>query len=310
MRVLITGISGFVGAYLSDYLKKQDRYEVFGISASIESDKDKVRIFKCDLLNEAKVFEIVEKVRPEYIFNLAALSSPRKSFDEPGKTIGNNVNSQLNILEAVRKLNLKTRILIVSSADIYGIVPTERLPIDEVNLLNPTNPYAVSKATQDLLGLQYFNSFGMDIIRVRPFNHTGPGQSDLFVIPAFCKRIFQAKKEGKKTIKVGNLNAKRDFTDVRDIVKAYVLALEKGVTGDVYNLGSGVSVSMQEVVNKLIELTGGGIETETDKSLFLPIDNPELVCDYSKFANLTGWKPEIPFDKTLSDTLDYWKDQV
>lgn len=306
MRVLITGISGFVGTYLSDYLKQQGNYEIFGISTSIESEEDKVKIFKCDLLDQTKILEIIEKIKPEYIFNLAALSSPRKSFDEPGKTIGNNVNSQLNILEAVRKLDIKTRILIVSSADIYGIVPAENLPIDEENPINPTNPYAVSKATQDLLGLQYFNSFGMDIVRVRPFNHTGPGQSDLFVIPAFCKRIAQAKKENKKTIKVGNLNAKRDFTDVRDIIKAYVLALEKGKAGDVYNLGSGISVSMQEVVNKLIALAGGVIETEVDESLLLPVDNPELVCDYSKFAGLTGWRPEIPLDKTLSDTLDYW----
>lgn len=309
-KVFITGVSGFAGAYLAEHLKKIGNYEIFGISQS-NSSVDDIKIFQGDLLDTDRISEIIAEVKPDYIYHLAALSSPRKSFDEPEKTITNNLNAELNLLQAVRNTSLReARILIVSSADIYGEVEEEYLPINENTPLNPTNPYSVSKVAQDLLALSFFKSFGLQIIRVRPFNHTGPRQTDAFVIPAFCKRIMATKKTGENFIKVGNLKARRDFTDVRDMVSAYVLAVEKGEPGEVYNLGSGVSRSMEEIVDELITLAGGGIRKEVDKSLFLPIDNPNLVCDFSKFNKLTGWQPNIPFKQTLSDTLDYWSGQL
>lgn len=317
MKTLITGISGFAGGYLSEYLAENKDYEIHGISLKGDSSslppliRDRVKIHQANLLDSQKVEDIISEIKPDFIYHLAALSSPRKSFDEPQITISNNVNSEISILEAVKNLNLKeTRILIVSSADIYGTVSEKYLPINEETPLNPTNPYSVSKITQDFLGLMYSNAFGTKVIRVRPFNHTGPKQTDLFVIPAFCRRIVAAKKDGTNIIKVGNLKAKRDFTDVRDMVRAYVLAIEKGLAGEVYNLGSGVSYSMEEIVDKLIAYAGGGVKKEVDKSLFLPADNPNLVCDYSKFSELTRWKPEISLDKTLKDTLDYWRNLI
>jgi len=175
----------------------------------------------------------------------------------------------------------------------------------------PTNPYAVSKIAQDFLGLQYFLSYGLKIVRVRPFNHIGPRQSPRFVVPSFAKQIAEIEKGKKENIlHVGNLSSRRDFTDVRDMVAAYLLSLEKGDLGDVYNIGSGVSRQISKMLDMLLSLSSKKIDVEIDKSLFRPKDDPELVCDKSKFTKQTGWEPKIEIEKTLKDTLDYYRNIV
>ena len=238
MKALITGVSGFAGTFLADHLIGKG-IEVVGIynnEASVSNlgtIKDKIDLFKLDLSDRVSLYDFIKQNKLDYIFHLAALTSPSDSFDDPYTTIENNIKSELNILEALRKLNITdTKVLIISSAEIYGLVDVKDLPIDENAKLNPTNPYAVSKIAQDFLGLQYHLAHGLKIIRARPFNHIGPRQGDKFVVSAFAKKIAEIEKEKREPIlTVGNLKSKRDFTDVRDMVRAYLLSLEKGQVG-------------------------------------------------------------------------------
>ena len=313
-KAFITGVSGFAGSYLSEHLLKKG-YAVSGTYLNEESlkvlpNKDKLRLHGLNLLDEDKTLGLIESERPDYLFHLAALISPKASFDNPKETFVNNICAEINILEAVKKCGLQTRILIVSSGEVYGLVSKKDLPIDEETPYNPTNPYAVSKLSQDFLGLQYFLSHKLKVIRVRPFNHSGPRQSSAFVISAFAKGIAEIEKGKRKVLNVGNIKSKRDFSDVRDMVKAYALAIEKGKEGQVYNLGGGKSFAISQVLEMLINLSHVKIEVREDPALMAPSDNPELVCDYSKFSKLTGWIPKIPIEKTLKDTLDYWREIV
>ncbi|MEK7502748.1 MAG: GDP-mannose 4,6-dehydratase [Patescibacteria group bacterium] len=317
-NILITGISGFAGSFLAEYLVSRNKGKISGTYleeaslGNIQNVKTKVNLFKLNLTEEKKVFDIVLETKPDFIFHLAALTSPKASFDNPFETIQNNVKAQLNLLEAVRKLKLlNTRILVISSAEVYGIVEKKDLPIDEDTKFIPASPYAVSKITQDFLALQYFLSYDIKIIRIRPFNHIGPRQSPNFVVSAFAKKIAEIEK-GKtdNTFFVGNLDSKRDFTDVRDMVTAYSLAIEKGEAGEVYNIGSGKSYAISQILDKMLSLSKTKIKVRVDESLFRPSDNPDLLCDRSKFTNLTGWEPEIPIDRTLKDTLDYWRNII
>ena len=314
-KALITGISGFAGSYLSENLVSSG-YQVSGSYLTDDSlknlpNKDKVSLHKVNLLDEGAVEELLGKEKPEYIFHLAALTSPKNSFDDPKNTFVNNVSAQINLLESVCKNKLTdSRILIVSSAEVYGLVPKDDLPIDEDTKFNPANPYAVSKLAQDFLGLQYFHSYKLNIVRVRPFNHVGPRQSPDFVVSALAKRIAEIEKGRENVMKVGNLTSKRDFTDVSDMVEAYRLALEKGEAGQVYNLGSGKSFEISEILDKLLSFSKVKIITEEDQSLMRPSDNPDLVCDARKFEKLTGWKAQIPIEKTLENTLNYWRNNL
>ncbi len=312
-KVLITGITGFAGNYLSDYLLKQNKFEVSGTylndkSLSNLDNKDWIRLHQLNLMDADSTFKLIEYEKPDYLFHLAALPSAKKSYSNPGETFMNNVLSEINLLEAIRVNNLiESKILIISSAEVYGLVTSEDLPIDESTPFNPTSPYSVSKLAQDFLGLQYFNSHKLNIVRVRPFNHVGPKQPPHFVVSAFANKIALIEKGKESVMSVGNLEAKRDFTDVRDMVRAYLLALEKGKSGDVYNLGSGTSHKISEILDILKGMSTTEIKIEQDPSLMRPSDDPELLCDPSKFENLTGWKPEIPIEKTLEDTLEYFR---
>lgn len=314
-KILITGITGFAGSFLAEHLLFSKENTVYGISSSKENSeiisflKDRVEIDIADLKDEGKVYEIVKRIKPNYIFHLAALAFPATSFNNPLETIINNVSAQVNILEAVKKLDLLScRVLVVSSADIYGFVDRKNIPISEETPLKPNNPYAVSKVTQDFLGLQYFLSHKLQIVRVRPFNHIGPRQSTNISISSFAKRIAEIEKGIiKPVLRVGNLDTKRDLTDVRDMVYAYVLALEKGVAGEVYNIGSGISYRIGEILDMLLSFSKADIKIEIDKALFRPSDIPELKCNTGKFESLSGWKPKITIEKTIRDTLDYWR---
>ena len=317
-NILITGISGFAGSFLAEYLVLQNKGKISGTYLeeqslkNVEKIKTRINLFKLNLTNEKKVLNIVKEVKPDFVFHLAALTSPKESFDNPFETIENNVKAELNLLEAVRKLKqLNTRILVISSAEVYGIVEKKDLPIDEDTKLMPASPYAVSKITQDFLALQYFLSYSIKTIRVRPFNHIGPRQTPYFVVSAFAKKIAEIEKgKADNILFVVNLDSKRDFTDVRDMVAAYSLAIEKGEGGEVYNIGSGKSYTISQILDKMLSLSKTKIKIRVDESLLRPSDNPDLVCDRTKFTNLAGWKPEILIDKTLKDTLDYWRNII
>lgn len=312
-KVLITGITGFAGNYLSDFLLKQNKFEVGGTYHNDKSlanldNKDSLKLYKVDLLDSDATDKLIQYEKPEYLFHLAALTSAKRSFSDPKETFVNNVSGQINLLESIVKSgHTDTKILIVSSAEVYGLVKPEDLPIDEQTPFNPTNPYSVSKLAQDFLGLQYFNSNNLNIVRVRPFNHVGPRQAPHFVVSSFANKIALIEKGKASVMTVGNLEAKRDFTDVRDMVRAYLLAIEKGNSGDVYNLGSGKSHKISEILEIMINMSKTEIKVEKDPSLIRPSDDPELLCDPSKFENLTGWRPEIPIEKTLEDTLEYFR---
>jgi len=317
-KVLITGITGFAGSYLAEYLLLTKKYDISGTYLfeksldNIENSKDKLNLIKADLSEEKSVFKIIKDVSPSIIFHLAALTSPADSFNNPIQTLTNNISLQVNLLEAIRKYNLlNTKILITSSADIYGLVKKENLPIDEQTPLIPTSPYSVSKIAQDFLGLTYFLSYNLKIVRVRPFNHIGPRQSPNFVISSFAKQIAEIEK-GKRDpiLHVGNLEAKRDFTNVKDMVRAYDLAIEKGKYGEVYNIGSGISYRISDILNKLVSMSSAKIKIERDEALLRPSDNPDLVCNADKFMKLTGWKPLFSIEATLKDTLDYWRNII
>lgn len=314
-KVFVTGVTGFAGSFLAEHLLSLGNFAIKGTYLTeeslslISSIKEKIELIKLNLLDDAKVNLLIGEYKPDIVFHLAALASPADSFQNPVATITNNVTTQINLLEAIQKNKLlNTKILVVSSADVYGIVDKKDLPIDEETKFRPTNTYSVSKITQDFLGFQYFLSYGLKIIRVRPFNHIGPRQSPKFVVASFAKQIAEIEAgKTKPSIFVGNLSAKRDFTDVRDMVKAYVLAIEKGAIGDVYNIGSGSSYRISEVLDKLLSLSKQQIEIKIDKSRFRPSDEQELICDKKKFTDMTRWEPKIPLETTLKDTLDYWR---
>lgn len=315
-KVFITGISGFAGGHLARYFCENTNFNVSGTYLeakldNLKSIKDNVELHQIDLTDRDGVTRLLQQVKPDHVYHLAALASPADSFRNPVQTITNNVAVQVNLLEAVRTLEEPVRVLIVSSADVYGAVLERDLPINEETRFAPTNPYAVSKITQDFLGLQYFLSYKLAIIRVRPFNHIGPGQSPHFVVASFAKKIAEIEAGKRKPIlEVGNLHAKRDFTDVRDIVKGYGLVMEKGIPGEVYNMGSGVSYEISDILDKLLSFSKIKIKVVIDESLIRPIDTPDLVCDSRKFREATGWMPMLTLDITLRDTLDYWRELV
>lgn len=314
-KVLITGISGFAGSFLASHLLKKNDYEIYGTYLSDNSlqnladSRDKLTLRKLDLNDSDKVASLVQDVKPDWVFHLAALPSPAESFKNPAGFLTNNITAEVNILEALRTNDLtNSRMLIVASAEVYGLVDSSDLPVDEETKFRPISPYGVSKIAQDLLGLQYVLSYDMDIVRVRPFNHLGPRLSPQFAPSAFAKKIVEIETGKEKPIlTVGNLEAKRDYTDVRDVVVGYELLLEKGKKGDVYNLGSGKSHKMSEILSTLLSFSKAKIEIKVDKSLLRPNDIPEFVCDHTKITRELGWEPTIPINQSLKDTLDYWR---
>lgn len=315
MRVLVTGITGFAGSHLADLCLDKKDVDLWGIirwrsrTENIEHIWDKLKLLECDLRDATSTRDVIEEVKPDFIFHLAAQSFVPTSWKAPSESLITNMIGQLNVFEAVRKSNLSCRIQIACSSEEYGMVRPEEIPIKESNPLRPLSPYAVSKVGQDMLGYQYYMSYKMDIVRTRGFNHTGPRRGPVFVCSDFAKQLVDIEKGLKKpVISVGNLEARRDFTDVRDTVRGYWLALEKGKAGAVYNICSGMSYSIQEILDKLIELSGVEVKVEVDQKRLRPSDVPLLQGDNSVFRKDTGWKPEIPMEKTLSDLIQFWRE--
>lgn len=312
-KVLITGISGFAGSHLAEYCLSKGA-KVFGTirwrsrMENIDHIKDKLHLLDCDIRDASSVSSMLAEIRPDYIFHLAAQSFVPTSWKAPAETLTTNIIGEVNIFEAVRELKLNPRIQLACSSEEYGLVYENEIPIKETNPLRPLSPYGVSKVAQDLLGYQYHQSYEMHIVRTRAFNHEGPRRGEVFVISNFAKQIAMIEKGlCEPVIKVGNLEAYRDFTDVRDVAKAYWLALEKGEPGDVYNIASGKAVKIRDMLNMLLEMSRVKVKIEQDSSRMRPSDVLILLGDSTKFREKTGWQPEIPFEKTLKDTLDYWR---
>jgi GDP-4-dehydro-6-deoxy-D-mannose reductase len=318
MRVLITGITGFAGSHLAEYiLAEHPGVEVYGLvrwrsrTENIEAVRGRVVLKEGDLKDLASLRAVLDQVRPDRIFHLAAQSFVPSSWKLPAETFAINALGQINLFEAALSLKLAPRIQIAGSSEEYGHVNPDEVPMKETNPLRPLSPYAVSKVAQDLLAYQYFKSYGLPAIRTRGFNHTGPRRGDVFVTSNFAQQIVEVEK-GKRepVIRVGNLEAKRDFSDVRDIVRAYWLAAERGEPGDVYNIGSGRAYAMREVLETLLGKSKVKVRVEVDPERLRPSDVPILLADASKFRKLTGWEPRIPFEKTMADLLDYWRGRV
>ena len=317
MRVLVTGITGFAGSHLVDYMldEKKD-VEIIGIqrwrsrTENIEHFVGKVRMFECDLRDASSVRDVLEEARPDWIFHLAAQSFVPTSWIAPTESLVTNVIGQLNIFEAVKKLHIMPRIQLACSSEEYGMVHENELPIRETNPFRPLSPYAVSKVGQDMLGYQYFMSYKLPVIRTRGFNHEGPRRGPVFVCSDFAKQIADIEKGLRPpVIRVGNLDARRDFTDVRDVVRAYWLALEKGESGEVYNICSGRAWTIRQMLDLLLGMTKAKVKVEQDPARMRPSDVPVLVGDAGKFKKVTGWEPKIPFEQTLRDLLQYWRDR-
>ena len=315
MRALITGAGGFVGGHLCDYLLVHTDWQLLGVvypqPVEAQPAAPCLRLVHADLRDPATVKALMEDAQPDFVFHLAAQTFVPTSFADPWDTLENNIRSQLNLLEAVRQAGRGTRILVVGSNEEYGTPAPGELPQTEDSPLRPNNPYAVSKVAQDVLGLQYFLAYGVPVVRVRPFNHTGPGQSPNFVVPAFASQIARIEAGLQEPVmQVGNLEAARDFSDARDIVRGYYLAVTQGEPGEVYNLAAGRARTVQEVLDTLLSYSRAEIRVERDPARYRPVDVPVVYGSAEKLHRRTGWQPEIPLEQTLRDTLEYWRAQV
>ena len=308
-KALIIGAAGFVGGYLIDFAAESMRWEVIATKLSSENLSTKyAKVFDLDIMNIDDVNSLIARQHPDYIFHLAAQSSVALSWIKPDLTVDVNIKGSLHILEAVRKLNYKPRLLMVGSGEEYGYVKKEELPIREDNVIRPGNIYAITKACQNMLGNIYSKAYGMDIIMVRAFNHIGPGQSELFVVSDFCKQVVECEKGLRvPVIKVGNLDAKRDFTDVRDIVRAYVMLMKYGESGEIYNVGSGRCVPIHDILEKIIDNATVPIQVEVDEQRLRPNDIPIIQADVDKLCRTIGWNPQISLNDTICDMLEYWR---
>ena len=316
-RALITGITGFAGSHLAELLLLE-KVEVHGIqrwrskSDNISHIKNDVFFHEADLLDAHSLYKVIDEVRPNYIFHLAAQSYVQSSWSSPSNTLEVNIIGTVHLFEALKKSQMTdTVIQIACSSEEYGKVKKDELPIKETNPLRPLSPYAVSKIAMDYLGYQYYESYGIKVIRTRGFNHTGPRRGDVFAESTFAKQIAEIEKGIKNPIvEVGNLDAVRDYTDVRDMVRAYYIAVQKCKPGKEYNIATGRGWKIQQVLDILLSMSKVRIKVVKDESRMRPSDVEVLIGDATIFRKETGWKPEIPFEKTLKDLLNYWRERV
>ena len=314
-KALITGITGFAGSHLADHLLSQGM-EVYGTARwrskldNIEHIKADIHLLTADMRDGHSLEVVLNESKPDYIFHLAAQSFVPMSWRAPADTMETNLIGTIHLFEAVRKLNISPKIQFAGSSEEYGFVYPNEIPITEENPLRPISPYGVSKVAADKLSYQYHMSYGLHIVVTRGFNHTGPRRGDVFVTSDFAKQIAEIEKGREPIIYVGNLEARRDFTDVRDMVKGYLLAVEKGQPGEAYNICSGKSMKISELLNLLISMTDKAIEVRQEPNRMRPSDVDVLQGDCSKFKKQTGWKQTIPFEKTMEDLLNYWRERV
>lgn len=295
MRAFVTGGMGFVGTWLRAHLEEQGD-EVVAPHGGF------------DVTDPSVVRRAMAEARPEAVYHVAGLAHVGRSWEEPEEFFRVNAEGTLNVVQAARRCEPVPKVLLVSSAEVYGNVAPAQLPLSEDNPLRPVSPYAASKAAAELVGLQAFLGHGVPVIRARPFNHAGPGQASTFVVPALAARIIEAQREGSGVLRVGNLSPRRDITDVRDVVRAYRLLVERGEPGEVYNVCSGRDVAIEQLVRRMLALAGADLELEPDPDLLRPADVPVLRGDRLRLRTATGWEPEIPLDDTLRAVLDSLRD--
>ncbi len=326
MRALVIGAAGFVGAYLLRHLQQELGYTVAATKLPGEqlreawADRSEnkrggpdavVDWYDLDILNPEAVLELFRKVRPDHIFHLAAQSSVAAAWKYPGLTVDVNIHGTVNVLEALRELEWKPRLLLIGSGEEYGRPGPREIPVREEHRLEPGNVYAATKACQNMLGRIYAEAYGLEVVMVRAFNHIGPNQEPLFVAADFCRQaalIEAGRKEA--VIRVGNLDVRRDFTDVRDVVRAYAMLAERGAAGETYNVGSGRAVRIADMLQMIVKRAEADIRIEQDTERMRPADVPVMAADISKLQKVTGWEPRICLEQTIAETLDYWRGRV
>jgi GDP-4-dehydro-6-deoxy-D-mannose reductase len=310
-RILITGASGFVGRHLVDYLNRQDQHEITGLSSQKRPPIEGGRLLVCDLRDADLTRRVLERYEPEIIFNLAGQSHVPRAFTDPAGTLITNVVGQINLFEGCRATEIDPVIVTVGSAEIYGAVDPDAIPIDESQPFKPNNPYASSKAAQDLYASQYVASYGMKIVRARPFNHVGPGQDDRFVVASFARQIAEVEAGlAEPVVLVGNLEPVRDFLDVRDVVRAYDLIARPEFAGEVFNISSGRGIRIREILDMLVEAATCDIEVRVDPERVRPSEVPEFRGDSTKLRDATGWQPQFQLEQTIREVLDDWRSRI
>jgi GDP-mannose 4,6-dehydratase len=325
MRALITGITGMVGSHLADFLLEHTDWEIYGMCrwrSPLDNiahlvprinAKDRVQLLYGDLRDFVSIHDVMSKAQPDYVFHLAAQSYPKTSFESPLDTLETNVQGTANVLEAMRKLGVKAVTHVCSSSEVFGRVPKEKLPIDEECTFHPASPYAISKVGTDLIGRYYAEAYNMTVMTTRMFTHTGPRRGDVFAESTFAKQIAMIEAGLiPSVLKTGNLDSLRTFADVRDAVRAYhLLVTHNPVAGEYYNIGGTYTCTIGEMLDTLLSMsTVKGIKVETDPERLRPIDADLQVPNTAKFEAHTGWKPEITFEKTMQDLLEYWRGKI
>jgi GDP-4-dehydro-6-deoxy-D-mannose reductase len=295
VRAFVTGGHGFVGRFLCAHLAEHG-------DEVVAPPADEV-----DVTDAAAVRKALEEAEPHAVYHLAGVASVAASWRDPTGVFAVNAGGTVAVLDAARTLPRPPRVLVVSSAEVYGRVPSEALPIGEEQPFSPVTPYAATKAAAELAALQAFLGWELPVVRARPFNHIGPGQSPEFAVAAFAGRIVEAVRSGERSLRVGNLTARRDLTDVRDVVRAYRLLVLHGAPGEAYNVCSGRDVAMEDVVRRLLDVADARLEVEVDPGLLRPVDLPVLRGDARKLHAATGWTPEVPLERTLADVVDATK---
>lgn len=311
MKALIIGGGGFVGPYLAKHLSNDLGYTVTVTKTEKETlNLKEAEIVNLDILNKEQIKEQLTEEQPDYVFHLAAQSSVAYSWKNPTLTIDVNVKGCANLLDVLKDLEKKPRVLLIGSGEEYGHIKENECPIIEDNQVRPGNIYAATKVCQNMLGKIYADAYGLDIMMVRAFNHIGPNQIPVFVVADFCKQVADIEKGNQDPIiKVGNLTAKRDFTDVRDVVRAYAMIAKNGKRGETYNVGTGKAISIEKILNHIVSLSECNIKVEVDPMKLRPIDVPIIEPDITKIVDQIGWHPEISLDKTLKETLAYWRNK-
>jgi len=312
MKAFIVGGAGFVGSYLIEHLKDCYNWDisVTKLPHEVLVTTD-AAVFDLDILDKKSIISLLNEIKPDYVFHLAAQSSISVSWQNPTLTVDININGTINVLDAIREATLSPRILLIGSGEEYGYITLDEVPIKESCSTHPGNIYAATKACQNMIGHIYAHAYDMDLMMVRAFNHIGPGQSPLFVVSDFCKQVAEIEKELKDpVIRVGNLNVKRDFTDVRDVVKAYGLLMEKGSKDETYNVGSGHAVEIKNILDLILTFSKKDIVIEVDKDKLRPSDVPVIEADIQKLVAATGWTHDISLERTIVETLDYWRNAL
>ncbi|MFD1179409.1 GDP-mannose 4,6-dehydratase [Paenibacillus puldeungensis] len=305
MKALVTGVTGFAGSYLSQKLLDVG-YEVVGLARTKKHMSNKIRFIPCEITDEITLRQVLKTEKPSEIFHLAGSAFVPLTYKEPKQTYNTIVNGTLSLYEALRSLDLSSKVLYVGSAAVYG--EGVGAPFKETDLMQPNNPYAGAKACADLLSDQYARTYKMNIVRVRPFNHTGPGQSPEFVCSSFARQIAEIEIGAIDAIHVGNINVKRDFLDVRDVVEAYYLLMKNGVSGEVYNVSSQYAVSVSELLDILSRKSKAkSLEIKVDEEKFRANETLVKVGDSSKIREKIGWKPVRDLEQTMVDLLEYWR---